>query len=63
MPAAAALGEEGREAAVAIALMSGAPANVWLVILPFRSLPLPERRGDGETPTSFSQKKGASGAD
>lgn len=36
-PAAASLGpvvgEEGREAAVAIALMSGALANVWLVIL------------------------------
>lgn len=50
-------------AAVAIALMSGAPANVWLVTLPFRSLPLPERGGDGETRTSFSEKKGASGAD
>lgn len=43
----AAAGEEGRGAAVAIALMSGAPANVWLVPLPFRSLPLARgaRRG------------------
>lgn len=59
----AAVGEEGREAAVAIALMSGAPANVWLVPLRFRSLPVAERRGVGENPTSFSEKKGVSGAD
>lgn len=43
--------------------MSGAPANVWLVLLPFRSLPVAEHKGSGETPTSFSEKKGGSGAD
>lgn len=58
-----AVGEEGREAAVAIALMSGALANVWLVILRFRSLPVAEHKGNGETPASFSQKKGVGGAD
>lgn len=58
-----AVGEEGREAAVAIALMSGALANVWLVILRFRSLPVAEHKGNGETPASFSEKKGVSGAD
>lgn len=65
-PAAAsrpAVGEEGREAAVAIALMSGALANVWLVILHFRSLPVAEHKGNGETPASFSEKKGVGGAD
>lgn len=58
-----AVGEEGQEAAVAIALMSGALTNVWLVILHFRSLPVAECRENGETPTSFSEKKGVSGAD
>ena len=53
-----AVGEEGREAAVAIALMSGALANAWLVILPFRSLLGAEHKGDGETPASLGEKKG-----
>lgn len=58
-----AVGEVVRETSVAIALMSGALANVWLVILRFRSLPVAEDKGNGETPTSFSEKKGVSGAD
>lgn len=49
--------------AVAIALMSGALANVWLVILHFRSLPVAEHKGNGETPASLSEKKGVGGAD
>lgn len=50
-------GEEGW-AAVAIALMSGTATNMWLALLPFRS-----HKGSKETPTSFSEKKGGSGAD
>mgnify|MGYP001852869855 FL=1 len=50
-------GEKGW-AAVASALMSGAATNMWLALLPFRS-----HKGSNETPTSFSEKKGGSGAD
>lgn len=53
----AAVAEEGRGAAVAIALMSGATANVWLVILPFRSLPLARGAQRGRRDSHIFQRE------
>nr|XP_041569942.1 translation initiation factor IF-2-like [Taeniopygia guttata] len=41
----------------------GVWTRVWHSTFTDRCRSLVERRGDGETPTSFSEKKGASGAD